>query len=92
MYSVTQLYRLHQINLFFFAGSTKIGILRSCLTLRNRPTECFMQDLSTEWIVALICIFCGCICLTTTLGLIIVTQWERSLEQYARWSGFLAGN
>ena len=51
-----------------------------------------MQDLSAEWIVALICIFSGCICLTTTLGLIIVTQWERSLEQYARWSGFLAGN
>ena len=61
------------------------------MTLRNRPTECFMQELTPEWVFALICIFCGCLCLTTTLGLIIFTQWDRTLEQYARWSGFLAG-
>ena len=50
-----------------------------------------MQELTPEWVFALICIFCGCLCLTTTLGLIIFTQWDRTLEQYARWSGFLAG-
>merc|ERR1712061_447687 len=71
-------------------GSTRIGLLRSCMTLRNRPTECFVQNLTPEWALSLICIFSGCLCLTTTLGLIIVTQWDRSLQQYARWFGFLA--
>ena len=61
------------------------------MTLRNRPTECFVQNLTPEWALSLICIFSGCLCLTTTLGLIIVTQWDRSLQQYARWFGFLAG-
>jgi hypothetical protein len=62
------------------------------MTIRNRPTECFTPELTAEWILALLAIFSGCVCLTTTLGLTVAAQWDRTVEPYARWSGFTAGN
>ena len=61
------------------------------MTIRNRQTQCFAQDLTLEWTFSLIFIFCGCVCLTSTLGLTIAAQWDRSVERYSRWAGFLAG-
>lgn len=71
-------------------GSTRIGLLRTCMTIRNRSTQCFSQDLTVEWTFALIFIFSGCVCLTTALGLTVAAQWDRTVERYSRWAGFLA--
>merc|ERR1712004_730927 len=41
--------------------------------------------------VTLICVFCGCICVTTTIVLLIATLWDRTVTPYAKWVGFVAG-
>ena len=40
--------------------------------------------------VALICIFSGCICITTTIILLASSNWDRQVIPYARWVGFTA--
>ena len=76
--------------IWHFTGSTRIGLLRSCMTIRNKPTECFTQSLTVEWAFSLIFIFLGCVCLTTALAVTIISQWERGVERYSRWAGFFA--
>merc|ERR1712209_34463 len=73
-------------------GSTRIGLLRSCMTIRNQPTECFTQSLTAEWALSLIFIFFGCVCLTTALAVTILSQWQRGFEKYSRWAGFQLPN
>ena len=41
--------------------------------------------------MTLICVFCGCICVTTTIVLLIATLWDRTVTPYAKWVGFVAG-
>ena len=77
-------------DIWHFTGSTRIGLLRSCMTIRNKPTECFTQSLTVEWAFSLIFIFLGCVCLTTALAVTIISQWERGVERYSRWAGFFA--
>ena len=43
-----------------------------------------------EWLLALICIFVGCICITTTIILLASSTWDRNVIPYARWVGFTA--
>lgn len=62
----------------------------SCITLHNRPQVCFTPDLQPEWLLALICIFIGCICITTTVILLISSHFDRNVIPYARWVGFAA--
>lgn len=60
------------------------------MTLYNRPQVCFTPELQPEWLLALICIFVGCICITTTIILLASSNWDRDVIPYARWVGFTA--
>lgn len=62
----------------------------SCITLYNRPQVCYTPDLQPEWLLALICIFIGCICITTTVILLASSHFDRNVIPYARWVGFAA--
>lgn len=73
-----------------FAGDTRLGLMWSCMTLYNRPQVCFTPELQPEWLLALICIFVGCICITTTIILLASSHWDRNVVPYARWVGFTA--
>jgi modulator of smoothened protein len=72
------------------AGDTKLGLMWTCMTLYNRPQVCFTPDLQIEWLLALICIFIGCVCVTTTIILLVASHWDRNVIPYARWVGFTA--
>jgi hypothetical protein len=71
-------------------GDTRLGLMWTCMTLYNRPQVCFTPDLQPEWLLALVCIFVGCICITTTIILLASSQWDRNVIPYARWVGFTA--
>lgn len=62
----------------------------TCMTLYNRPQVCFTPDLKLEWLLALVSIFIGCICITTTIILLASSHWDRNVIPYARWVGFTA--
>ncbi|RLU19937.1 hypothetical protein DMN91_008496 [Ooceraea biroi] len=69
-------------------GDTRLGLMWSCMTLYNRPQVCYKSALQSEWLMALICIFVGCILITATIILLIISHWDRSVIPYARWVGF----
>ncbi|RZC35742.1 C16orf52 -like A [Asbolus verrucosus] len=69
---------------------TRLGLMWTCMTLYNRPQVCFTPDLQPEWLLALVCTFVGCICITTTIILLASSQWDRNVIPYARWVGFTA--
>uniref|UniRef100_A0A6P7FIJ6 Uncharacterized protein C16orf52 homolog B n=1 Tax=Diabrotica virgifera virgifera TaxID=50390 RepID=A0A6P7FIJ6_DIAVI len=71
-------------------GDTRLGLMWSCMTLYNRPQTCFTPELQPEWLLALVCIFVGCICITTTIILLASSHWDRNVVPYARWVGFTA--
>lgn len=75
---------------FFSPGDTRLGLMWTCITLYNRPQICFTPDLQPEWLLALVCIFVGCICITTTIILLASSHWDRNVVPYARWVGFTA--
>lgn len=60
------------------------------MTMYNRPQVCFTPELQPEWLLALVCIFVGCICITTTIILLASSHWDRNVIPYARWVGFTA--
>lgn len=74
--------------IFFLTGDTRLGLMWSCMTLYNRPQVCYKSDLQSEWLMALICIFVGCILITATIILLVISHWDRSVIPYARWVGF----
>lgn len=76
--------------LFFSLGETRLGLMWTCMTLYNRPQVCFTPELQPEWLLALICIFVGCICITTAIILLASSNWDRDVIPYARWVGFTA--
>nr|XP_012233095.1 PREDICTED: lariat debranching enzyme [Linepithema humile] len=69
-------------------GDTRLGLMWSCMTLYNRPQVCYKSDLQSEWLMALVCIFVGCILITATIILLVISHWDRSVIPYARWVGF----
>ncbi|KAH8351474.1 uncharacterized protein C16orf52 homolog A [Drosophila kikkawai] len=71
-------------------GDIRLGLMWTCMTLYNRPQVCYTPDLQPEWLVALICIFLGCICVTTTVILLASSSCNRNVIPYARWVGFTA--
>ncbi|XP_055908167.1 uncharacterized protein C16orf52 homolog A isoform X1 [Eupeodes corollae] len=72
------------------AGDIRLGLMWTCMTLYNRPQVCFTPELQIEWLLALVCIFVGCICVTTTVILLASSTWDRNVIPYARWVGFTA--
>ena len=76
--------------LFTTLGETSLGLMWTCTTLYNRPKVCFSPDLPPEWMMALVCIFIGCVCITTTVVLLISSHWDYNVVPYARWVGFAA--
>lgn len=79
---------LNQFNTL--SGETRLGLMWTCMTLYNRPQVCFTPELQPQWLIALICIFVGCICITTTIILLASSNWDRNVIPYARWVGFTA--
>lgn len=75
---------------FNTSGETRLGLMWTCMTLYNRPQVCFTPELQPQWLIALICIFVGCICITTTIILLASSNWDRNVIPYARWVGFTA--
>ncbi|XP_054168376.1 uncharacterized protein C16orf52 homolog A-like [Oppia nitens] len=71
-------------------GETRLGLLRSCVAIYGRNTYCFPPRLQTEWTLTLISIIGGCVCVTTTVILFIVSNWNHSVISSARWFGFAA--
>ncbi|KAH8364362.1 uncharacterized protein C16orf52 homolog A [Drosophila suzukii] len=71
-------------------GDIRLGLMWTCMTLYNRPQVCYTPDLQPEWLIALICIFVGCICVTTTVILLASSSCNRNVIPYARWVGFTA--
>lgn len=71
-------------------NNSKYGLMLTCLTLINRKQVCFTPILSTEWLITLILIFLGIICITTVVILLIASKWDRNVIFYARWIGFVA--
>lgn len=71
-------------------GETRLGLMWTCTVLYNRPQVCFTPELQPEWLLALICIFVGCICITTAIILLASSNWDRDVIPYARWVGFTA--
>jgi len=66
-------------------GTTRLGLMQSCLTIYNRPTVCYTPTLSSEWWITLIAILAGCLCVTSTLVLLFISIWERQLVHVAKW-------
>lgn len=84
-----------KFKIYFFVlqlptGDTRLGLMWTCMTLYNRPQVCFTPDLRLEWLLALVSIFIGCICITTTIILLASSHWDRNVIPYARWVGFTA--
>ncbi|CAH2039595.1 unnamed protein product, partial [Iphiclides podalirius] len=71
-------------------GDTRLGLMWSCMTLYNRSQTCFSPTLQPEWLLALICILAGCVCITMTVGLLAASHFDRNAIPYARWVGFAA--
>ena len=61
-----------------------------CITIYKRNPICFTPILSTEWLITLILIFLGVICITTVVILLVASKWDRNVIFYARWIGFSA--
>ena len=80
-----------EIITFYLIGDTRLGLMRTCLTLNDRPQECYNSELNTPWLFTLVAIFSGCICLTVTIVLMVISHWDRTVGPYAKWIGFSAG-
>lgn len=72
----------------FLIGDTRLGLMWSCMTLYNRDQVCFKSQLKSEWMMALVCIFVGCILITATIILLVISHWDRTVIPFARWVGF----
>ena len=72
-------------------GSIRLGLLWSCQTSRGRPETCYVPSLCPEWLLVLVCLLCSCLCVSTTLVLLLLGAWSRRLYNAARWLGFAAG-
>ncbi len=72
-------------------NTARYGLLWQCLSIYNRKQVCFTPpNLSIEWLITLILIFFGIICLTTVVILLVASRWDRNVIFYARWIGFAA--
>ncbi|XP_076312297.1 uncharacterized protein C16orf52 homolog A-like [Tachypleus tridentatus] len=71
-------------------GDTRIGLMQTCMTIYGRPQLCFSPSLQPEWMLTLICIVIGALCVTATFGLLFMSRWNIHVIPYARWVGFSA--
>ncbi|XP_037076666.1 LOW QUALITY PROTEIN: uncharacterized protein C16orf52 homolog A-like [Pollicipes pollicipes] len=71
-------------------GSIRLGLLWSCQTTRGRPEVCFVPRLCAEWLVALVCLLCSCLCVSSTLLTLVLGHWSSQFQLAARWLGFAA--
>uniref|UniRef100_A0A090XDN5 Putative conserved plasma membrane protein n=1 Tax=Ixodes ricinus TaxID=34613 RepID=A0A090XDN5_IXORI len=68
-------------------GSACCRRARPC---RGGPRPCFPPTLQPEWMLALVCIVLGCVCITATTVLLALSRWNVRVVPYARWMGFSA--
>merc|ERR1712098_954924 len=65
-------------------GDMRLGLMMSCVTLHKRPAHCFPPSLPWEWMLSLMCVIMGVVCVTTTLILILMSAWRRTMTEYAK--------
>lgn len=68
----------------------RLGLTKHCQIIYGRPEICVFPRLSCEWLLTLILISCGILCLTVTCVLQLVSHWRRFAIKYARWIAFTA--
>ncbi|XP_064459814.1 uncharacterized protein C16orf52 homolog B-like [Ornithodoros turicata] len=71
-------------------GSLRLGLLQTCVSGGSRRTACFPPRLQPEWLLTLVCILVGCICVTAATVLLALSRWSVRVLPYARWMGFSA--
>ncbi|XP_022668600.1 uncharacterized protein C16orf52 homolog B-like isoform X3 [Varroa destructor] len=72
-------------------GDTRLGLLQTCLSINGRPgLTCYPPKLQPEWMLTLVCIIIGCICITATTILLAISHRNLGIVHYARWMGFAA--
>lgn len=71
-------------------GDTRLGLIQTCMTIYGRTQLCYAPNLQPEWMLTLICIIIGCLCVTITIVLLVISQWNMYVVSYARWVGFSA--
>lgn len=79
-------------------GSLRLGLLQTCVSggpsgvkeeYHMRPA-CYPPRLQPEWLLTLVCILLGCICVTAATVLLALSRWSVRVLPYARWMGFSA--
>lgn len=71
-------------------GDMRLGLLQSCISLYGRKAHCFVPQLNREWMVTLVLIVLGCLCVTGAVILLALSSWSSRAVGYARWTGFAA--
>lgn len=71
-------------------GETRLGLLQSCVSLYGRKPFCYVPVLDSEWMLTLVLIILGCLCVTGAVVLLALSAWNLRVISYARWVGFTA--
>ncbi|CAI9718464.1 Hypothetical predicted protein [Octopus vulgaris] len=72
-------------------GATSIGLLKTCLTIYERPTVCYNPEPArAEWFITFICIVLGIGSISSTILLLWFSFWHYRAIRFARWLGFVA--
>ena len=71
-------------------GETRLGLIYSCFTLYKRKQFCQLADFQLEWTITLVLIIVGCLFITATFILLILSNWVVAVALYPQWLGFVA--
>lgn len=71
-------------------GNMRLGLTQHCQVIYGREEICTFPRLSLEWMLTLILISFGIVCLSVTCVLQILSHWKRNAIKYARWIAFTA--
>ncbi|TRY78153.1 hypothetical protein TCAL_15334 [Tigriopus californicus] len=56
---------------------SKFGILQECSKIVGEPEKCWTPDFSnTQWLLSLVGILVGCLCVTVVIILLIYSKWD----------------
>jgi hypothetical protein len=68
----------------------RLGLTQHCQVIYGRTEICTFPRISLEWMLTLVLISFGIMCLTVTCVLQILSHWKRNAIKYARWIAFTA--
>lgn len=87
---IIEFYFDSDIFLFSRLGEAKLGLLQTCMTIYGRSQVCVTPQLHPEWMLTLICVILGAMCVTATIILLVASHYYLHFISYARWVGFTA--